>query len=221
MQPAQGIRFVHIAICREVQAIEAQAAVADSPVELAALGERLAKFHQINKLHTDGEEVSIYADLEQKLPHVRGAYLHDHHEDHQLFGDVAARIKSAAEATGATRPGLLAAMRRQTIALTEHMLPHVHKEDTLVTPLLIEHFTPAEQGAQVGRLMAGFPPEVMPRTMAWMVAHLDPDDRVGYVGMIQKIMPPERFGIACGWIRGGIDADAWSTIASRVPGCPA
>ena len=67
-----------------------QAATADSPAELSALGERLVRFHQINKLHTDGEEASMYADLELKLPHVRAAYLHDHHEDHELFPDLAA-----------------------------------------------------------------------------------------------------------------------------------
>jgi hypothetical protein len=221
MHPAEAIKFIHIAIRREAQGIEAEAAVADSPAELVQLGERVARFHQINKLHTDGEEVAMYADLEHKLPHVRGAYLHDHHEDHVLFGDVTARINAAATATGATRPGLLAGMRRQTIALTEHLLPHVEKEDVLITPLLVEHFTPAEQGGQIGRLMANFPPEVMARTLPWMITHLDPDDRVAYVGVIQKIMPPERFGIACGWIRAGVAADLWSAIASSVPGCPA
>ena len=149
MQPAQGIRFIHIAICREVQAIEAQAATAESPTELAVLAERLAWFGQINKLHTDGEEMSLYADLEQKLPHVRGAYLHDHQEDHALFGNFAARIRAAADATGGARTQALATMRRQSIALTEHVLPHVHKEDTLVTPLMIELFTPSEQGGVV------------------------------------------------------------------------
>jgi hypothetical protein len=221
MQPAQGIRFIHIAICREAQAIEAQAASTDSPAELSALAERVARFHQINKLHTDGEEASMYADLEQKLPHVRGAYLHDHHDDHLLFQDLVARIRAAAEATAATRADLLARMRRQTIALTEHVLPHVHKEDTLITPLIVELFTPAEQGAQIGRMMGGFPPEVMARTMPWMVGHLDADDRVGYVGMIQKVQPPDRFTAACGWIKDGIGADAWSAIAARIPGCPA
>ena len=111
-------------------------------------------------------------------------------------------------------------MRRQTIALTEHVLPHVHKEDTLITPLLVEHFTPAEQGAQIGRMMADFPPEVMARTMPWMIGHLDPDDRVAYVGMIQKISRRSASPIACGWI-GRYRADTWSPITAGVPGCPA
>jgi hypothetical protein len=218
MQPAQGIRFVHIAICREAQAIEAAAATVESPAELSALAERVGRFGQINKLHTDGEEASMYLDLEQKLPHVRAAYLHDHREDHELFGDFSARIRAAADATAASRSDLLSKMRRQSIALTEHLLPHVHKEDTLITPLILEHFSPAEQGAQIGRMMGGFPPEVMARTMPWMIGHLDPDDRAAYVGMIQKVQPPDRFAIACGWIKSGVEADVWSAICARVPG---
>jgi hypothetical protein len=72
MQPAQGVRFIHIAICREVREIESQAATAESPDELTALGARLLRFGAINKAHTDGEEAGMNADLEQRAPHVRG-----------------------------------------------------------------------------------------------------------------------------------------------------
>jgi hypothetical protein len=218
MQPAHGVRFIHIAICREVREIEAQAATADSPDELTALGARLTRFGAINKAHTDGEEAGLYPELEKRAPHVGRAYLHDHREDHELFGDFSQRIALAREATGATRPGLLAAMRRQSIALTEHVLPHVHKEDTLITPLVCELFTPAEQGAQIGKMMGGFPPELLAQAVPWMITQISPDDRIAYVRMIQVVMPPERFTVACGWIRGGVTSDVWSGITAAVPG---
>lgn len=218
MQPAQGVRFIHIAIRREVREIELQAAAADSPEQLTALERRVARFSAINKCHTDGEEAGLYADLESRAPHVRGAYLHDHHEDHALFGDFTRRITAATEATAATRPGLLAQMRRQSIALTEHVLPHVDKEDALITPLVVELFTPEEQGAQIGKMMGGFPPELLAQAVPWMISHCDPDDRVAYIQLIQTVMPPERFVVACGWIRGGVAADVWSGITAQVPG---
>jgi len=220
MNPAQGIRFIHIAICREAREIEAQAHEAESPEELAALGQRVTRFATYNKHHTDGEEDGMYAELEQKAPHVRGAYLHDHREDNELFADVAQRIAAASDADGATRPGLIRALRRQTIALTEHVLPHVHKEDTLITPLVIELFTPAEQGAQIGKMMARFPPDVLAQAVPWLIAKIDADDRVAYVSMIQRIMPPDRFAVTCGWIRGGVASGVWSDICARVPGLP-
>jgi hypothetical protein len=220
MHPAQGIRFIHIAICREAREIEAQAHEAESPEELTALGQRVTRFATYNKHHTDGEEDGMYADLEAKAPHVRAAYVHDHREDNELFADVTRRITAAREADGATRPGLLNALRRQTIALTEHVLPHVHKEDVLITPLVCELFTPAEQGAQIGKMMARFPPDVLAQALPWLVAKIDADDRVAYISMVQKIMPPERFTGVCGWIRAGVPAEVWSGICARVPGLP-
>jgi len=218
MQPARGVRFIHIALCREAQAIEAQAAVADSPAELGALAERLARFTQINKCHTDGEEIGLYSELELKAPHVRAAYLHDHQEDNAIAIDFKQRILDAANADGATRPGLLAKMRRQSIAMTEHVLPHVHKEDTLITPLVCELFSPPEQGAQIGKMMGAFPPDLLAQAIPWLVTMIDLDDRVAYVSMIQRVMPPERFTVACTWIKSGVPADVWSGITARVPG---
>ena len=98
------------------------------------------------------------------------------------------------------------------------MIPHITKEDTLITPLICELFTPAEQGAQIGKMMAKFSPDVMARVMPWLIAKIDLEDRVAYVGMIQKVMPADRFGVACGWIRGGVPADMWSGICARIPG---
>jgi hypothetical protein len=220
MHPAQGIRFIHIAIGREAREIEAQAHEAESPEELTALGQRVTRFATYNKHHTDGEEDGMYAELELKAPHVRSAYLHDHREDNELFLDVSQRIVAAREASGATRPGCLKALRRQTIALTEHVLPHVHKEDTLITPLIVELFTPAEQGVQIGKMMARFPPDVLAQAVPWLIAKIDADDRVAYVSMIQRIMPADRFAGVCGWIRAGVAPDVWSGIAERVPGLP-
>ena len=220
MLPAQGIRFIHIAICREVREIEAQAHEAESPDELQALGERLALFGVRNKFHTDGEEDGMYAELELKAPHVRAAYLHDHRDDHALFVDLAERIRLAREATGATRAAQLVGVRRQAIALTEHVVPHVRKEDELITPLICELFTPAEQGAQIGKMMARFPPEQLARAVPWLIGKIDAEDRVAYVGMIQKVMPPERFAVTCGWIKSGVAADIWDGIAAKVAGLP-
>jgi len=218
MQPAQGLRFIHAAICREARTIEDEAARAESPDQLAALADRVAFFAQVNRAHTDGEEAGMYPAIEAKVRHVGAAYLHDHRDDHELFADVAGRIAAAREATTATRAGLLGSMRRQTIALTEHLLPHVRKEDELITPLVVELFTPEEQGAQIGQMMARFTPDLLAKALPWLVSNIELDDRVAYMGMLKVVMPPERLTVACGWIRDGVAADVWAGITARVPG---
>jgi len=221
MQPADGIRFVHIAISAEVRELEATATAADEPDALAAYGARLEWFATIVKAHNDGEEDGLFAELEQRAPKVAATYLFDHHDESELFAVMRAQLASARAASSVTRAGELARLRRQAIALTEHVTVHVRKENELITPLVLELFSPPEQGAQIGKMMARFSPELMAQVMPWMVGKLELDDRCAYVGMIQRVMPPERFPVACGWIRGGIGDAAWAALAARVPGLPA
>ena len=221
MQPAEGIRFIHTAIDAEVRELEADAAAADEPAILDAYGARFDRFATIVKAHNDGEEDGLFAELEQRSPRVAASYLFDHHDEAELFGAIRAQVAAAREASGATRAGELARLRRHAIALTEHVTAHVRKENELILPLVVELFSPPEQGAQIGKMMARFPPEMMAQVMPWLVSKLGADDRVAYVGMIQKVMPPERFPIACSWIRGGLGDAAWTALAARVPGLPA
>jgi len=221
MQPAEGIRFVHIAIKAEVRELEADAIAADSPDALAAFGARLDRFATIVEAHNAGEEDGLFADLEQRAPRIAATYLFDHHDETELFAALRAQLATARGASAPARAGELAKLRRHAIALTEHVTAHVRKEDTLITPAVVELFSPPEQGAQIGKMMARFSPELMAQVMPWMVGKLELDDRCAYLGMIQRVMPPERFPIACGWIRGGIGDAAWAALAARVPGLPA
>jgi hemerythrin-like domain-containing protein len=220
MQPAQGIRFIHTAIRREAHAIEEQAMAAEAPEQLGALRERVSWFAEINKLHTDGEELALYPELEQRARYVGAAYLHDHRDEHALFTDLVARIGEAETASAATRAGLLAKVRRQSIAMVEHVVPHVHKEDTLITPLICELFSPSEQGAHIGRMMGSFPPDKMAKVMPWMVTLIDAPDRITYVQMIRHALPADRFAGACAWLRTGCPTDVWRGIAAAVPDLP-
>ncbi len=217
MQPAQGIRFIHAAICTEVRQIEDQAAAAETAEQLAALAQRVAFFAKIVTHHTEGEELGLYAELDQRVRHVGAAYLHDHREERALFADIATKIEAARHHPTAKA---FAQVRRQTIALTEHLVPHVHKEDELVTPLLCELFSPAEQGAHIAKMMGTFPPELLAQALPWLIAQIGADDRIAYLNMVKVVMPPERLAVACGWIRNGVAADVWSGICAHVPGLP-
>ena len=220
MQPAENIRFIHTAISREVRELEDEAGVADGTEALDALAARLERFVMIVKGHNQGEEVGLFADLEQRAPRVAATYLFDHRDEAALFDAIRVRLAAARAASGTTRGGELATMRRHMVALTEHVTAHVRKEDELITPLVVELFSPPEQGAQIGKMMAQFPPTAMAMIMPWLVSKLELDDRVAYLGMLARAMPPERLVMAHGWIRAGLGEAAWATLAARVPGLP-
>lgn len=209
-----GVRFVHAAICVEARAIE-ETASRDQ-----GLGDALGRIEFLArtvKLHTDGEEASIYPALEEKLPHVGAAYLHDHDEEDALFADL---LRLGADLRARDTVETRGPFRRQTVALTEHLLPHVRKEDTLVTPLLERLFTPPEQAALVSKMLAGFAPADLARVIPWIVSCVGADDREQYLRMLQKAVPADRFVAVAGWVRNGVDAEIWADLARRIPELP-
>ena len=218
MQPAEGIFFIHHAICRDAQAIEALALAAESSASLEALAARLTFFARVVKLHTDGEEAGLYPDIEARAPHVGAPYLMDHVAEIALHGELLATIAAAAKAQGGARADLLAKVRRHAIALTEHTIAHVRKENELIVPLLVKLFTPPEQGAQVGRMLAKFPPADMQRVLPWIVNLLTNDERLTYLSLMQRLTPPDRLPGVVAWIRAGVSDEVWRGITTGVPG---
>ena len=220
MQPAEGVRFIHAAIDTDVRALEAEAFAAETDAQLDAFGAHFALFHSIAKTHNEGEEVSLFPELEKRLPRVAATYLFDHEEEAALFDAITAQVATARAATGAARAGELAKLRRHAVALTEHVTTHVRKENELITPLVLELFSPPEQAAQVQAMIGRFAPELLAKALPWIIANIVFDEQCAYVGMMQRVMPPERFPTACGWIKAGVGDAAWSAIAAKVPGLP-
>lgn len=212
--PISGVRFVHAAICTEVEAIE-RAAASDTDVGDAL--ERITFLARTVKLHTDGEEASIFPALEEKMPAVAAAYLFDHDDEDALFAEL---LRLGDDLKTRDTVEKRARLRRQTIALTEHLVPHIRKEDTLVTPLLERLFSPAEQGALIGKMLAGFSPADMAKVLPWIIRSISPDDREQYLRMMKGAMPPERFAGVTGWIKAGVDGAVWDDLRRRLPELP-
>jgi hemerythrin-like domain-containing protein len=210
MQPAEGVRFIHTAIMREARDLEAAARDAKSADDLRAIADRLRFFTHVNHLHTQGEEVGPFAALEERLPHVRDAYVFDHAEEKKLTGNLERELEKCIGA-GKPSPELV----RATVAFTTHVELHATKENESLVPLITKTFSPAEQGVHVGKMMAGFSPADLQKILPWMFRWLDPADRVAYRSMLEKVMPPERFTVAMGWVRAGVSDEIWSEIAAR------
>lgn len=209
MQPAEGVFFIHEAICADAAELESWAARVDSGDALAALGQRVAFLDRAVKLHTDGEEVGIYPQLEEKLRHYGDSYIFDHQMERKRF---AALRGSIADAERDLTERALRDIQRQAIALAEHLHHHVEKENQLVVPMLCEQFSPAEQGAHMGKMMSSFSPVDMAAVVPWLIRNLQPQRRVGYVTMLKNASPPERFAALAGFIRDGVSPEICAAL---------
>jgi iron-sulfur cluster repair protein YtfE (RIC family) len=218
--PIAGVRFIHAAIAGEAAAIEEHAAALTDAAGARALADRVGFFERVNAYHTKGEEVAIFPRIEEKVKHQAPAYLMDHEEERQLFGEIKTLLGELAAAP-AFDPKLHARLRRQTAALRDALALHIRKENELLVPLLEASFTPAEQGAMVGQVVAEIPPAEMSTVLPWLVGWLSPDDRETYLRDLMRVMPPPVLGMAAGWLASKLPADAWADLKRRLPELPA
>jgi hemerythrin-like domain-containing protein len=202
--PLRGVRFIHKALQHEARAIDQ--AARDPASDPAALVGRVAFFHRISKIHHASEEGSIFPDLEARRPGIAATFLVDHAEDVPLLEEITRLAKSGARQE----------LAQKTAILKDTLRIHVKKEEEILVPLAESIFTPAEQVAQVGKMMSAFPAQDMKEIMPWLVGALELDDRVAYVGMVKHAMPPDRFEVVAGWLKESLGADAWSAIVGRL-----
>ncbi|HEX2173831.1 MAG TPA: hemerythrin domain-containing protein [Dehalococcoidia bacterium] len=212
--PISGIRFIHAAIRREAEEIEALAHRPD--VDLATLAERIRFLERISEVHTSGEEEHMLTLLEEKVPRVAEAYTVDHADEDTLFDELKDLIDGFQyDAADADRR--LARIRRQTIALVEHLRGHVNKEERLLVPLLNERCSIEEQIACVEGIVSHIPREDMPTLFPWIINALDEDQAAAFASLTLESLPPSVQQASREWVRNGVSPEKWASLSRRVP----
>lgn len=210
--PIDTLRFVHSAILAEAAALEREAHGASAASDAAPLRERVALFSELVDAHTRGEEAGLFPVLSERAPKIAETYLFDHTEERELFAEMLSSLDRCAQGDEEA----LAALRRQTVVLSEHSGSHVRKENELVLPYVVENFSAPEQVEMVQKILAVFTPDQMAKAVPWIVKNVSLDDAVAYTGAISKAMPPPVFAKAKGWIEGGVSAERWQALVERV-----
>jgi len=211
--PIDGLLFAHTAIEADARRIEAEAHSAESPQAAAALAADAAFLADVVAKHTDGEEVGLYPTLIQKVPNIDKTFLFDHDDDKQQFADLSGLIDRCGKEDSGTA---LAALRRQTIAITEHLAIHIRKENEIVLPLVGEHFAPPAQVEMIQGVLSKFTPEDMVRVVPFITRLQARESAVAYVKVLAATMPPPVFDKAKGWLKDGISAELFQYLSTAV-----
>jgi hemerythrin-like domain-containing protein len=211
--PIDSLRFVHTALCREILDLEAIVGSATTPEQVAKVKERFAFLERFGHSHTRGEEAGLFPDLDAKVPGLSQTYVFDHADERDAF----ARINVHLEACAKNDAGALRPLAREVSKLADHLTRHIRKENELLIPMVLEHFTIAEQVAMVGRIVSKLTPEEMTLGVPFIVGWLDPDDRVRYVAMLASSVPAPALTQLAARIKARLDDVDWSALAKAVP----
>jgi hemerythrin-like domain-containing protein len=169
MDPIDMIRFVHTAITTEADAFQGACAVVSSADDARSVADRVAKLARVVNGHTHAEEQSVFPALDERAMHVSASYLFDHVDERALFSEIE---KVASETAASPSAEGYAHLARLGVALREHLVVHIRKENELILPLVAKLFSVPEQVGIVQKLMASIPPPEMLVAAGWMAARL-------------------------------------------------
>ncbi len=209
--PIFALKHVHCAIENEAHALDALAPTLTEGSDLSALRQRVAAFGLHVRTHTRGEELALFPRLDERAPHVGAAYLHDHEDENALFAELDS-LFAAAIAGERTH----ARLRRQLVALSEHVLPHIAKENELVLPLVAKLFTPEEQMGIAGGIAKSVPPEAFVPGVAWMAQTLRPEQRPAWFAAMSRALPPPVLASFTSVVQGTLGPAAWAELQKSV-----
>jgi iron-sulfur cluster repair protein YtfE (RIC family) len=207
--PLGAVKFIHNAIRQDIKNIKGDvstvATLGAGSLEDAA--KRFAFLEEVLGIHERAEEAHVFPAISAKVPGTGEHYERTHRE----IDAIRASLRAALAANNAED-----ANARLT-DLRDRMGTHLDEEETVLLPLVDEHFSIPEQGAIVGRMAGETPTERMGEVLTWILRLVNNDDRAAYLGVLSKATPPEAFAGVKALAAKVIPPADWQALTAKVP----
>ena len=210
--PLRALVFVHTALREELALLAEEAAnlAVDNEGSLEDLRARFDWATEALHFHAKGEDAAVFPAIEERFPGAAMSFDDDHRTDDEIVAMMGERLEAWDDEGAAVEFAHLAG------TLADRASLHMDKEERLLVPFIEEGFTPEEQGAMLGGMMAEFPPEFMLRGVPWIFSHLDEELRIRYATALKNAMPPEPFAMHMGNVEAELGAEAWAPVAAAI-----
>jgi hemerythrin HHE cation binding domain-containing protein len=205
--PIDAVLAIHNAFRADMAAVDAAAlGAAGGRPGLEATVERFRFMNEVLVWHAEGEEQSVFLELEDVAPDVAEAY----QKDHRALDSAFDRLSAAVSARDALETA------RATAAFKYFLDVHLAKEDTHLYRIIRERVSVADQAKAVGIMAGGVPHDRFPEFVAWLYPLMNGQDRENMTRVWQMLMPGEVFTGACGLIELAL-GDDYADLARRIP----
>ena len=210
--PLRALVFVHTALREELALLAEEAATLaiDGDGSLDDLRARFDWATEALHFHAVGEDAALFPAIEERFPGAAMAFDDDHRTDEEIVAMMRERLAAWHEEGAAVEFAHLAG------TLADRASLHMDQEERLLVPFVEERFSPEEQGAILGGMMAAFPPEFMLRGVPWIFTHLDDELRIRYATALKNAMPPEPFAMHMGNVEAALGPEGWAPVAAAI-----
>eukprot|EP00884_Botryococcus_braunii_P013452 jgi/Botrbrau1/22107/Bobra.0206s0033.1 len=155
---------------------------------LERLRERYRFLEQVYKCHSTLEDEVVYPALDLKVKNVTLAYMVEHEDEERLFEQLSHLLGQALSGQGKQR----AVAVRQFVCKVEEvhttLRKHLAKEEEQLLPLLLQHFTFAEQAELVAQFLCCIPLDAVEVVLGWLRPMLPEQEQAQLLSQVRAVV---------------------------------
>ena len=161
--PIRSLRFIHNALAAQAHLVHRSCQQLQTPGEAVQVAGTIAMLVDAARGHAKGEAGGYCPTHEERAPKSTESFSGDHVAEEKPFPELLRRAGTSSSSDD------LEALKDTAKAVCDNLLDHQEREETILWPLTEELFSPPEQGAIVGAILAHVPKEDLPMLIPWMV----------------------------------------------------
>ncbi|WIA20871.1 hypothetical protein OEZ85_005220 [Tetradesmus obliquus] len=156
---------------------------------LLHLKERYHFLEQVYKYHSSVEDEVVYPALDTKVKNVTSAYSVEHQDEEYLFEHLASLLASALAQDGAERAATVRKLICKIEEIHTTLRKHLAKEEAQLLPLLLQHFSHAEQAELVAQFLYCIPLDTVERVLSWLKPMVPQEELQALMGHLRDVIP--------------------------------
>lgn len=184
----------HNSIRNELEALAtsvlalASAAQEDVHDSLVALKNRYRFLEQVYKYHSSVEDEVVYPALDSKVKNVTSAYSVEHEDEERLFEQLSGLMATALNQDGKKRAATLRQLECKIEEVHTTLKKHLAKEEEQLFPLLLKHFSFAEQAELVAQFLCCIPLATVEVVLAWLKPVVPVEEQIELLNHVKDVV---------------------------------
>ena len=185
-------------------------------IDRIALAGHVASVAGVLTMHAEHEDAVVDPVLALHRPDLAQQIEHDHVVLEARFGMIAELAQTTVDAAAADQRRLAHLLYLELTGFTSAYLAHQLVEEHVVMPALETAIGVAAVIAMHIQIVSGIAPDVMARSLAFMLPAMNVDDRADLLGGMRISAPPEAFGAVTGLARSVLTPGDFAALAARL-----
>jgi hypothetical protein len=182
----------------------------------AAVAAHVLSVAEVLEMHAHHEDLHVEPALLEFAPSLADQISTDHHVLEARFNFVTELAGTTVDAAVADQGRLMHLLYLELSGFTSAYLAHQSVEERVVMPAIQQAIGPEGALGIHMAVVSSIPPDVMARSLAFMLPAMNIDNRTELLSGMKRSAPPEAFNAVMGLASSVLDPSDFSALAARL-----